>query len=47
MLAFILGLMLGGCCGVAVMCCMFVAGEEDRKMEQYLAEQEQKTRSTT
>ena len=47
MLTFILGLMLGGCCGVVVMCCMFVAGEEDRKMEQYLTEQEQKTRQTT
>ena len=40
MLTFILGLMLGGSIGVVVMCLMFVAGEEDRRMER-LADQKQ------
>jgi hypothetical protein len=40
MLAFIIGMMVGGCFGVFLMCIMFVAGEEDRRMER-LAEQEQ------
>lgn len=40
MLTFILGLMLGGSSGVVVMCLMFVAGEEDRRMER-LADQKQ------
>ena len=40
MLTFLLGLMLGGCSGVVVMCIMFVAGEEDRRMER-LADQKQ------
>ena len=33
MLAFMIGLMVGGCLGVVLMCIMFVAGEEDRRME--------------
>ena len=41
MLTFILGLMLGGSSGVVVMCLMFVAGEEDRRMER-LADQKQR-----
>ena len=40
MLTFILGLMLGSSSGVVVMCLMFVAGEEDRRMER-LADQKQ------
>ena len=42
MVAFILGLMLGGCCGVVTMCIMTVADDEDRRMEQYLTEHEPK-----
>ena len=40
MLAFIVGMMVGGCFGVFVMCLMVVAGDADRRMEQYQTEQE-------
>lgn len=41
-LAFIVGMMVGGCFGVFVMCLMVVAGDADRRMEQYLTEQDPK-----
>ena len=44
MLAFIVGLMVGGCFGVFLMCLMVVAGDADRRMEQYQTEQEMQER---